>query len=44
MSKYSVVSIKQNGGNKRTAWSDFFLLLHERELKGEQKKLLREKI
>ena len=26
---YSVVSIKQTGGNRCTGWADFFYLLHE---------------
>ena len=32
--RYSVVSIKQTGCNKRTGWAEFFHLLHEKRVQG----------
>ena len=37
---YSVVSIKQTGGNKRIGWAEFFDLLHEKKRTGWCKKYL----
>ena len=32
--RYSVVSIKRTGGNKRSGWAEFFHLLHEKRVQG----------
>ena len=39
ISIYSVVSIKQTGGNKRTGWTEFFHLRHEKQVQGGAKKI-----
>jgi hypothetical protein len=35
--RYSVVSIKRTGGNKRSGWAEFFHLLHEKRVQGGDK-------
>ena len=36
---YSVISIKQTGGNNQTGRADFFHLLHEKRVQGEAKNI-----